>query len=77
LQNIFSSQSISRYLWRKVVCLFCFVCTYEIHRTGILQITFLVFLESSCGEGVHWLCSMMLGLVLQSSWILNYFFIEN
>jgi hypothetical protein len=23
------------YLWRKVVCLFCFVCTYEIHQTKI------------------------------------------
>jgi len=31
------------YLWRKVVCfvLFCFVCTYEIHWTGTLQIAFL------------------------------------
>jgi hypothetical protein len=28
--------------------LFCFVCTYdEIHRTGVLQIMFLVSLESS------------------------------
>jgi hypothetical protein len=35
----------SIYLWRKVVC--CFVCTYEIHWTGVLQIVFLVSLESS------------------------------
>jgi hypothetical protein len=38
------------YLWRKVVCLFCFVCTYEIHRTGMLQTAcLLVSLESSWG----------------------------
>ncbi len=41
------------YLWRKVVCLFCFVCTYEIHQTGMLQIAFLVALESSQRGGVH------------------------
>jgi len=41
------------YLWRKVVCLFCFACTYEIHQTRMLQITFLVSLESSRGGGVH------------------------
>jgi hypothetical protein len=35
------------YLWRKVVCLFCFVCTDEIHPTRMLQIAFLVSLESS------------------------------
>jgi hypothetical protein len=37
------------YEGRKVVCLFCFalLCTDEIHRTGMLQITFLVSLESS------------------------------
>jgi hypothetical protein len=39
------------YLRRKVLCLFC---TYEIHRTGMLQITFLVILESSQWEGVAW-----------------------
>jgi len=45
------------------VC-FVFVCIDEIHRTGMLQITFLVSWESSGGEGVHqlrfhgvWTCS--------------------
>jgi hypothetical protein len=33
--------------------LFCFVCTYEIHQTGMLQIVFFVSLESSRGGGVH------------------------
>jgi hypothetical protein len=42
--------------------LFYFVCTYEIHQIGMLQITFLVFLESSWRGGVHlvhgvWTCS--------------------
>jgi hypothetical protein len=46
------------YLWSKVVCLFCFTCTYGIHWTGILQIAFLLSLESSRGEGVHGLGSM-------------------
>ncbi len=46
------------YLWSQVVCLFCFTCTYGIHWTGILQIAFLVSLESSQGEGVHGLGSM-------------------
>jgi len=40
-------------LWRKVVCLFCFVCTNEIHWTRMLQIVFLVSLESSQRGGVH------------------------
>ncbi len=53
------------YLWRKVVCLFCFVCTYEIHWTGMLQIAFLVSLESSWGGGVHGLGFMTFGLVVQ------------
>jgi hypothetical protein len=45
----------------------CFVlfCSYEIHRTGMLQIVFLVSLESSRREGVHGLGSMMFGLVVQ------------
>jgi len=43
------------YLWRKIGCLFCFVCTYEIHRMRMLQIVFLVSLESSCKEGCRML----------------------
>ncbi len=50
---------------RKVVCLFCFVCTYEICQTGVLYITFLVSLESSWRERVHGLGSMTFGLVVQ------------
>jgi hypothetical protein len=47
--------------------LFCFVflCTDEIHQTGMLQIAFLVSLESSRRGGVHRLGSMMFGLAVQ------------
>jgi hypothetical protein len=45
--------------------LFCFVCTCEIHQTGMLQIAFLVSLESSQGGGVHQPGSMMFGLAVQ------------
>jgi hypothetical protein len=48
--------------------LFCFVlfCGYEIHRTMMLQILFLVSLEHSSSEGVHGLgCMMTFGLVVQ------------
>jgi hypothetical protein len=38
-------------------CLFCFVYTHEIHITGMLQIAFLVSLESSLEEA-----SIVLGL---------------
>jgi hypothetical protein len=43
--------------------LFCFVCTYEIHWTGMLQLAFLVSLDSSGGQ-VHWLGFMAVGLVV-------------
>jgi hypothetical protein len=43
---------LGRYM--KEGSLFCFVCTYEIHRTRMLQIMFLVYSESSPGEGVAW-----------------------
>ncbi len=62
------------YLWRKVVCLFC---TYEIHQTRMLQIAFLVFLESSRRGGVHGLGFMVYRLVVQSSWILMIFSLKN
>jgi hypothetical protein len=44
--------------------LFCFVCTYEIHWTRILQIAFLVSLENSWGGGVHRLGFMVFGLAM-------------
>jgi len=53
------------YLWSKVVCLSCFVCTNEIHPTKMLQITFLVSLESSWGGGVHHLGFIMSRLEVQ------------
>ncbi len=40
-------------------------CTDEIHRTGMLQIVFLVSLESSQGGGVHWLGFIAFGLAVQ------------
>ncbi len=42
----------------------CFVCTYEIHWTMMLQIAFFVSLESSQGGGVHWLGFMVFGLIV-------------
>jgi hypothetical protein len=44
---------------------FVLFCSYEIHRTGMLRIMFLVSLESSQRGGVHGLGSMTLGLVVQ------------
>jgi hypothetical protein len=40
-------------------------CAYEIHRTGMLQIAFLLSLESSRRGGVHGLGSMRFGLAVQ------------
>jgi hypothetical protein len=54
------------YLWSKVICLFCFVCTDEIYRTGMLQIVFLVSLESSREGGVHWLGFLVFVLGMQN-----------
>jgi hypothetical protein len=42
----------------------CFVCTYGIHRTEMLQIAFLVSLESSQGGGVHGPSLMAFGLAV-------------
>jgi hypothetical protein len=50
------------YLWRKVGSLFC---NHEIHQIRMLQILFLVFLESSWQGRVHGLGSMMFGFVVQ------------
>jgi hypothetical protein len=44
--------------------LFCFF-GYEIHQTGMLQIVFLVSLESSRQGRVHGLGSMAFGLAVQ------------
>jgi hypothetical protein len=58
--------------------LFCCVRTYEIHQTRMLQIVFLVSLESSWeGRGCIGLVSWHLDLWCKSSWILNDFFTEN
>jgi hypothetical protein len=46
-------------------CLFVLFCTDEIHRNGMLQIAFLVSLESSRRGGVHGLGSMAFGLMVQ------------
>ncbi len=40
-------------------------CSYEVHQIGMLQIVFLVSLESSQRGGVHGLGSMKFGLVVQ------------
>jgi hypothetical protein len=40
-------------------------CSYEIHRTRMLQIMFLVSLESSGQGGMHGLGSMTFGLAVQ------------
>jgi hypothetical protein len=40
-------------------------CSYEIHRTGMLQIMFLMSLERSQQGGVHGLGSMAFGLAVQ------------
>jgi hypothetical protein len=45
--------------------MFVLVCTDEIHQTGMLQIAFLVSLESSQAGGVHRLGFMVFGLAVQ------------
>jgi hypothetical protein len=44
---------------------FVLFCRYEIHYTGMLQILFLVSLESSQQRGAHGLRSTTFGLVVQ------------
>ncbi len=53
--------------------LFVSFCTYEIHRTGVLQIAFLVSLDSLDKEGFMGLVPRHLDLWCKSSWILNDF----
>jgi len=66
------AQAIQVYLWKKVVCFILF-CRYEIHGTRMLQIVFLMSLESSCMGLVSW----RLDFRCKSFWILNDFFNKN
>ncbi len=67
------------YPWRKVFC-FVLFCNYEIHSTRMLQVVFLVSLESS-RQGMHGLGSITFGLGVQKflhiewclHWKLNWF----
>jgi hypothetical protein len=45
--------------------LFVLFCTYEIHQIRMLQITFLISLESTQQGGVHQLGFMTFGLAVQ------------
>jgi hypothetical protein len=64
---------------------FVLFCSYEIHQTRMLQIMFLVSLESSQRGGVHGLCSMTFGIAVQKflntkcflHWKLNQIVVEN
>ncbi len=60
------------YLQRKVVC-FVLFCSYKIHRIGVLQMMFLMSLESSQQGGCMGLVPWRLDLRCKSSWILNDF----
>jgi hypothetical protein len=46
------------------LCVLFLFCTYEIHWTEVLQIAFLVSLESSQRRGVDWLGFMAFGLAV-------------
>jgi hypothetical protein len=64
------------YPWRKAVC-FVLFCSCEIHWTGMLQIVFLVSLESSLyDEGCMGLVPWRWDLQCKSLWILNDFLIK-
>jgi hypothetical protein len=62
--KISQSKGVRCLLSMKQGSLFVLFCTYEIHRTRMLQIMFLVSLESSQGEGVHQLGFMVFVLVI-------------
>jgi hypothetical protein len=69
-----------QHLSMKQGSLFVLFCTYAIHWRGMLQIAFLVSLESSLEEeeeGCIGLVSWRLDLWCKSSWILNDFFTLN
>jgi hypothetical protein len=59
------SSSCIIYSLKSTTCDYYSSCNYEIHPTGMLQIVFLVSLESSRRGGVHGLGSMMFGLVVK------------
>jgi hypothetical protein len=69
--------SVNMFLMSSSQAIFCFVCTYGIHWTGMLQIMFLVSLESSWWAGCIGLVSWRLDLWGRSYWILNDFFTDN
>jgi hypothetical protein len=54
---------------------FVLFCSYEIHRTRMLRIVFLVSLESSRWGGVHGLGSITFGLAVQK--VLEYWMISS
>jgi hypothetical protein len=74
---LISTYAIISNLSMKEGSLFVLFCIDETHRTGMLQITFLVSLESSQGEGCMGLVAWRLDLLSRSSWLLNDFFTEN
>jgi len=75
--NVASMDNLSM----KQGCLFVLFCAYEIHQTRMLQIAFLVSLESSWGGGVHQLGSMTFGFTVQKflniEWFLHLKFWRN
>jgi len=58
------------YLWRKVVC-FVLFCSYEIHWAWMLQIVFLVSLESSRQGGVHGLMISTCDMKVLEYWMIS------
>jgi hypothetical protein len=77
LKEFISTYAISSNLSMKEGSFFVLFCTIETHRTGMLQIMFLVSMESSQGEGCMGLVSWHLDLLCRSSPLLNDFFTEN
>jgi hypothetical protein len=74
-KGILESHCFEIYLWRKVVCFDLFF-SYEIHQTGMLQIVFLVSLESSRWDdkGCMGFGSMTFGLAVQKLLNIEWFF---
>jgi len=59
------------YLWRKVVCLFCFVCLFQ---TITLIATLLELLEIPWWIEVHWVGFIMFPHIVEKLLIIEYFF---
>jgi hypothetical protein len=71
----FASNEIS--LWRKVVCLFCFVCHGDISQILMLLVMLLVPLESFQGIVVHQFSFIMCWpIYCKKYWRLNIIFIK-